>query len=368
MSSVNLLLAGDVMTGRGIDQIMPHPCDPVLYEGYIKSALDYVGLAEKVHGPIPRSVPDTYIWGDLYGELDRRNPDFRLINLETSITGNGSAEPKGINYRMHPANIGVLSAARIDACTLANNHVLDWGAAGLGETIEALGRAGIACAGAGRNHAEATAPLIHSMRGGPRVLVFAFGSRDSGITSRWAAGEGKPGVNLLKDFSQQTAAEIAASVRPIKQPGDIAIASIHWGSNWGYEVSDAHRIFAHSLVDDAMIDVVHGHSSHHAKSIEVWRGKLILYGCGDLINDYEGISGYEEFRDDLVLTYFPVLRTNDGSLESLQMAPFRIRAFRLERVDSNDTSWLAGTLTREGQPFRTSVEVTSDGYLQLRWS
>jgi len=48
------------------------------------------------------------------------------------------------------------------------------------------------------------------------------------------------------------------------------------------------------------VDIVHGHSSHHVKGIEVHRGKLILYGCGDFIDDYEGIKGYEAFRDDLV--------------------------------------------------------------------
>lgn len=365
---MKLLLTGDVMTGRGIDQILAHPCDPVLYEDYVDSALDYVRLAENAHGPIPRRVSDGYVWGDALDEIERRKPDFRLINLETAITADGAAEPKDINYRMHPANIGCLVAAGVNGCVLANNHVLDWGVSGLRETLETLRRNGIAYAGAGEEEAEAAAPLVHTLEDGRRVLVWGFGSRDSGISSRWAARAHTPGVNLLPDFSPATVSSIAARVTAMKRQGDIAIASIHWGSNWGHEISSKHREFAHGLIDQAMIDVVHGHSSHHAKGIEVWHGKLILYGCGDLINDYEGISGYEEFRGNLVLMYFPKIRSEDGDLQSLEMAPFRLRAFRLEKAATPDAAWIANTLTREGRRFGTSLEMTRGGYLQLRWS
>ncbi len=55
--TIRLFLAGDVMTGRGIDQILPHPGDATLYEGYVHSAQDYVTLAERRCGPIPRALP-----------------------------------------------------------------------------------------------------------------------------------------------------------------------------------------------------------------------------------------------------------------------------------------------------------------------
>ena len=144
-SVVTLLLTGDVMTGRGTDQILMHPGDPRLHEGYATSALDYVALAERAHGPIPRQVPVNYIWGDALAEIDRRRPDLALINLETAITARGAPEPKGINYRMHPANTGVLAAARIGACTLANNHILDWGQQGLLDTLELVARSRRRC-------------------------------------------------------------------------------------------------------------------------------------------------------------------------------------------------------------------------------
>jgi len=135
---VTLFLCGDVMTGRGIDQILPHPNAPGLHEPSMTSAREYVRLAEATSGPIARPVDFTSIWGDALAELARRRPDVRIINLETAITKSDTWMPKGINYRMHPDNMPCLTAARIDCCVLANNHALDYGAPGLRETLDAL--------------------------------------------------------------------------------------------------------------------------------------------------------------------------------------------------------------------------------------
>ena len=83
---ITLFLCGDVMTGRGIDQTLPHPSAPVLHEPYLKDARRYVELTEKITGPVPRSVDSAYIWGNALDELEREAPDLRIINLETSIT------------------------------------------------------------------------------------------------------------------------------------------------------------------------------------------------------------------------------------------------------------------------------------------
>jgi poly-gamma-glutamate synthesis protein (capsule biosynthesis protein) len=173
-------------------------------------------------------------------------------------------------------------------------------------------------------------------------------------------------VDLLEDLSDATAGRLVARVRQVKRPGDVVVASIHWGGNWGYEVPRAHVRFAHRLVDGG-VDVVHGHSSHHPRPIEVYRDRLVLYGCGDLIDDYEGIPGYEEFRDDLVLMYFPVLAPRTGRLIGLRMAPMRIRKMRLNRASPAEAEWLRDRLSSICQPFGARVESAADGGLCLRW-
>jgi poly-gamma-glutamate synthesis protein (capsule biosynthesis protein) len=367
LQPLRLFLCGDVMTGRGIDQALPHPVDPALHEPYVRDAREYVDLAENANGPVSRPVSFDYIWGDALKELEEPGVDLRIVNLETAITSAQTHWPgKGIHYRMHPLNIGCLSTARISGCGLANNHILDWGYAGLSETLESLDSAGIAHAGAGKDAEEAAMPAVLDLAENGRVLLFAFGSTTSGIPHEWRATNISPGVNLLDDLSEATAARVASQMRQHQQPGDLLVASIHWGSNWGYEIPREQIVFAHRLIDEG-VAFVHGHSSHHLKAIEVFKGRLILYGCGDFLTDYEGISGYEMFRGDLGLMYLVELDSRDGHLVSAILVPMQMRRFRLEHASTADTEWLCALLNRLGAPLETHVELTADKKLTLKW-
>ena len=361
-------MSGDVMTGRGIDQVLPHPGDPVIHEPYMKSAEGYVELAEKANGPIQQPAGCSYIWGDALEELKRMSPDLRIINLETSVTKSDDYwKSKTIHYRMHPENIACIEAAGIDYSSLANNHVLDWGYSGLKETLETLRKANLKSAGAGRNLTEAEAPAVMTVEGKGRVILFSYGSATSGIPLNWAASEERPGVNLLKNMSDKTVRHIKEKVGAVKQKGDIVVFSIHWGGNWGYDIPQKQTDFGHRLIDDAGVDVIHGHSSHHVKGVEVYKDKLIIYGCGDLLNDYEGIPGYESFRDDLGLMYFVSVDPLTGKLIHLQMTPTQIRNFKLNRASRSDALWLRDTLNREGKKLGTRVEINEDNSLTLQW-
>jgi len=197
------------------------------------------------------------------------------------------------------------------------------------------------------------------------VLVFSLGHPDSGVPPDWAAGPGTPGVDLLPDWSAAGVRRLAGRVRALKRPGDLVLVSLHWGGNWGYEVAAAHRAFAHALIDEAGVDLVHGHSSHHPRGIEVHGGRLILYGCGDLINDYEGIGGHEAFRGDLSLLYLADLSVGSGRLLGLDMVPMQMRRFRLHHASAGDARWLAGVLDRESRRLGAAVEAQEDGALRL---
>lgn len=362
---VTLFLCGDVMTGRGIDQVLQHPNRPWIAEPSVQDAREYVELAEKLNGTIPRRVGAAYIWGDAIAELERMSPDVRIVNLETSVTSSEDRAPKGINYRMHPANVTVLTAARIDVCVLANNHVLDYGKTGLLETLETLTRAGIKSCGAGKDVARAQRPAVVDLAAGGRTLVFALGAMSSGIDHGSGATGDRPGVALLDDISEKTAAEISARMARTRRQTDVVVTSIHWGSNWGHDVPEEHMRFARRLIDGG-VDVVHGHSSHHPRPIEVYRDRLILYGCGDFIDDYEGILGYEHFRDDLVLMYFVSLKP-DRALDRLSMTPLQIRNFKLNRCSLEDSWWLRESLDSVSEPFGAHVDLVKDGTLRLRW-
>lgn len=353
---LHLFVCGDVMTGRGIDQILHHPGEPQLYEGFMTDARDYVTLAEQVSGAIPRGAAGAYLWKQVSAEWKRRQPLVKLVNLETAITASNTPWPgKGINYRMHPANIDALTSAGFDLCTLANNHVLDWGYEGLEETLQVLQAAQLQCAGAGHNLAEAMAPAIYPVNATRRILVFAMGCESSGITRAWAATAGRAGVYLLDDLGSRTLAQLRHQIERYRQAGDLVVISIHWGGNWGYEIPAAHQQFAHALIDEANVDLIHGHSSHHPLAIELYRGKPILYGCGDFINDYEGIGGHARYRSDLCLMYFLQFNLQTLGLASIELLPLRIRKFQLQQVSREDSEWLLSRMSEESAHFHTGV-------------
>ncbi len=363
---LRLFLGGDLMCARGIDQILPHPGDPRLYEAYVKDAGDYVRLAERRNGAIAQPVDFAYVWGAVLEALRQRRPDVRLVNLETAVTRQGWPHPKGINYRMNPANLPVLEVAGIDCCALANNHVLDWGEAGLADTLAQLDAHGLRHAGAGLKRSSAEAPAILPLPDGGRLLVFAFATGDCGVPPDWAAGEQRPGVARLDDLSPHSLQHVARLIGAAKQPGDRVLVSLHWGGNWGFSISPEQERFAHGLIDEAGVDLLHGHSSHHVKGIEVYRQRLILYGCGDLLNDYEGIEGHASYRADLGLLYFADL-ARDGRLLALELLPTQQRRLSIHRAKGADRQWLQDCLVRECAQFGCTLRPTSENSFALVW-
>ncbi len=258
------------MIGRGIDQIQSSSVHPGLFEPSITSAGDYVRLAERANGAIPRPVAPGYVWGAALDDIDAFAPDARIVNLETAVTTSPARWPaKDILYRAHPK------------------------------------------------------------------------------TSR-------------------SSARVAARLSLVRRPRDVVVASVHWGPNWGYEVSEEQRWLAHELVDVGGVDIVHGHSSHHPLGIELYHERLILHGCGDFITNYEGIAGHEEFRNDLVLAYVPTIDAASGRLLGLAIIPFQLWQFRLRRPEPRDVVWLRDALDRHSRPFGARVELLSDGSLSVR--
>ncbi len=343
--TVSLFLCGDVMLGRGIDQVLAHPGDPALQERVMTDARGYVRLAESVNGPIPVPVDDAWPWGYTLALLAAEAPDVRIVNLETAITSGGDFEPgKGIHYRMTPLNAGCLAASHPDAVVLANNHVLDFGPAGLIDTLNEMSSRRMVAVGAGVDDDAAWRPAAVPTPSG-RILVLAAATGTSGVPDSWAAAARRPGVAYLPVLDGRAATRVAAHLNAVRRPADAAIVSIHWGSNWGYTIEPDEADFAHRLID-AGVDLVHGHSSHHPRPIEIYRNKLILYGCGDLINDYEGIGGYASYRPDLRVAYLVTLDARTGDLVRMRMVGMRARKMSLERAPVADARWLQAVLAR----------------------
>jgi poly-gamma-glutamate synthesis protein (capsule biosynthesis protein) len=99
----------------------------------------------------------------------------------------------------------------------------------------------------------------------------------------------------------------------------------------------------------------------------VHKDKLIIYGAGDFLNDYEGIGGHESFRGDLALMYFATVDPETGELVSLEMTPTITRRFKVNLATQEDARWLQETLNRENKKFGTSFKLHDDNSLILKW-
>ena len=149
--------------------------------------------------------------------------------------------------------------------------------------------AGLEVAGAGENIQSAAKPAILDLGAKGRVLVFAFAHESSFTPRSWAATDNRPGVNLLENYGLRSLQSIRNQIAATKRQNDIVVLSLHWGPNWGFEVGWKRRWFARRLIDLAEVDVVYGHSPHHPLGVEIYQNRPIIYGCGDLLNDYERI-------------------------------------------------------------------------------
>lgn len=227
-----------------------------------------------------RLAAPAFPWGDTLAVLAQA--DARFANLECVLADGGEPQPgKVFHFRSDLKNVATLTAAGINAVSLANNHVLDYGADAFRETLPALDRSGILHAGAGPDRDAARRPAVANL-GDTAVAFIAFTDNQPD----WEAGPRRPGVYYVPvDVDDGRCRELLALVRRTKTRGELLVVSAHWGGNWGAEVPPAHRDLGRALVD-AGADVVFGHSAHIFRGVEIYRGRPLVYSAGDFVDDY----------------------------------------------------------------------------------
>ncbi len=164
------------------------------------------------------------------------------------------------------------AAAGINAFSMANDHSLDYGSVGLGETLTRLNELGVQYAGAGENLPAA---------GMYRVLE-AKGLR-IGFLACSAVNPNGPGP--LDDWCLTTTAysDLYRNVLRAEDETDLVVVYVCWGDQDGLSVSDAQRRVAHQLIQSGA-DVVIGTHPHVLQPIEQYNGGWIFYSLGDLIS------------------------------------------------------------------------------------
>ncbi|HEY1115750.1 MAG TPA: CapA family protein [Chitinophagaceae bacterium] len=312
-------LAGDVMIGRGVDKA-------IAQKGY------------------------DYPWGNVLPLL--RSTDMNIVNLETALTYNTEAVPKTFNFKASPDRVETLVRARITAVSLANNHVLDYSEAGLLETLRTLKAAGVHYAGAGADETEAARPALVT-RHGFSLGLLSYTDNEPG----WKAGPARPGTNYVNVEDGRDRQRALEAVKRLCTTVDLVVVSLHWGPNMREAPPASFEAFAHQLLEKGA-RIIHGHSAHIFQGIELYQGGLILYDCGDFVDDY---MVHPAVRNDL--SFFFLVELNKHRIESLQLVPVLISNNAVNRAIGSEARWALRCMQERSAPFGTLI--TEEGLVQV---
>lgn len=320
---IRLGLAGDAMLGRLVDRHV---------------------LANPATRP-------AYVWGNTLPLW--RQMDLRMVNLECVIATTGEPwVPKTFHFRGGPRAIDALETAGIQLVSLANNHVLDFGAEALRECLGRLRRASIRYAGAGETSAEAVAPAMLTA-GGITLAVVALTDGEP----EWEATPDRPGTAYVRcdpgGLAEPYRTRVARTLAQARAAAHLVVVSAHVGSNWGPPTAQT-RALAHQLIDLGA-DLYWGHSNHTVQGIEIYRGRPILYSCGDFIDDY-AVDPVE--RNDLSCLF--ELQIEHTNVSRILLHPVRIARFQVNHAGSEDARWLCTRLIERMAEFGTQVTRAGD--------
>jgi poly-gamma-glutamate synthesis protein (capsule biosynthesis protein) len=316
--------AGDTMVGRGLNEIYGGGVDPAS------------------------------VWGDLRPELE--SLDGVCCNLECCISDRGERFPnRSYYFRGDPEwAVPALEAGNVRFAALANNHAMDFGEAALADTIDLLGAADVAVAGAGETPAAARAPATFSV-GGVDVAVVSFADH----YEVYGATDDRAGIAYAESDPENPATRRVvgnAIERARSTDPDLLVASVHWGDNWVERPGDRLVAFGHWLVEQG-VDLVHGHSAHVVQAVERYGDGVVLHDTGNLVDDFGVVDAV---RNDL--GYLFEVTLEGGDLREIRLVPISIDE-GVSRADQGEAAWLRETMRERSEPFGTTYERAGDGLL-----
>ncbi|CAF0739001.1 unnamed protein product [Adineta steineri] len=351
-------LAGDVMIGRLIDQLLPtsvhNPEEAALVHQF--------RLSRSLHCPYLQKGKYNYetIWGNTLPLWKEGN--FNIINLETSVTTHDKLWPEKVfNYRTHPDNIACLTTANIHHVSLANNHTLDFGIKGLEETCDSLEKSGISYVGASKTRQHALGPVYLDIpttieklkpvpissttpRSSTSIRIGLLSASDH--PSDWSS---VPSFHLITYDLPQLYTQLAPLIATARLNCDFVIFSIHWGPNYQWIPDRKIQELGRWMINEG-VDLIHGHSSHHIQGVEIVKRQnqtygLIIFGCGDFLDDY---AIDKQYRNDLSALFRLNLSISSSNLDnkksihlhSLSIFPVRCSNFQVNRLEKEDTDWI----------------------------
>ena len=332
----------------------------------------------------------TYVWGDTIDII--KGADFSLINLECSISLRGKEWNKTFkvfHFRAHPDAINVLTSAAIDYVALANNHTLDYDVEALLDTVNLLSKNNIYHSGAGKNLEEAMEPAFMKKKLKPKSNKICWTENYDyeennidknaitiGVISltdnepQWEAKGNSAGINYIPITldSEIYYYRLKNCIEKVRKQSDLVIVSSHVGPHFREKPSEKYVNFAHTILEFGA-DIYWGHSNHMPQGIEIYRhnsdkdnnnsntnnnNKIIMYDCGDFIDDYAIDSNYRNDLSFIFLLHLNIdkknyqLGNNNNNANNnkenvllrngiIELIPIKINKFRVNTIPFDDS-------------------------------
>jgi poly-gamma-glutamate synthesis protein (capsule biosynthesis protein) len=270
-----------------------------------------------------------------------RNDDLSMVNLENPVTTRGTPQRKPFTFRMHPRFIAALKMGGIDIVNLANNHIYDFGRAGLFDTIASLDSAGVPHVGAGRDHDEAHQPFITTIKGLRIGVLGYYGGRES------PAARGKVSGVASRDLRL-----IVRDIRSLKGKADYIVVNFHWGTEKAKRPDRAQRRFAHAVID-AGADAIIGHHPHVLQGVEVYRNKVIAYSLGNLVFGGNSRHTYDTGIFEIRLATRRAISAEKRAAYSFK--PVRVRQWNASALAGKDSAVVVNEVRKLSSIFPKSI-------------
>ncbi len=274
---------------------------------------------------------------------EMQGADIFMVGNVFAFTDSTQPINKRYTFRTVPENISIYGEMGVDIVSLANNHVYDFGALGLTDTLYTLDNKGIIHVGAGENYAEASR-VRYGIFNGLRI-AYTAAMRSEKYINTPEATENSSGV--MKMYTLDAYVEV---IRQAAENSDFVVAYVHWGAENSLWLEQEQIDGAHALID-AGADIVIGSHTHTLQTVEYYKGKPIFYSIGNLWSD---MSNTESALVKLTLS-------SDNTVKALEIIPCNnaggvtraaspeSRAAILHRLNQSATASIAqdGTITEK---------------------
>lgn len=207
--------------------------------------------------------------------------DLAIGNLETAVATGGSPWPdKEYTFRAPPTAIAALRSAGFDVVSMANNHGMDYGSAGLAESLAVKrAQADGFVIGIGGDEDEAYAPFVAEVRGQRIAVIGATQVIGSSMIPAWTATATQAGLASAKRVDR-----LVEEVTAARAVADTVVVFLHWGIERDTCPSQDQRALAATLAA-AGADVIVGGHAHRVQGAGRLGGALVGYGLGNFLWD-----------------------------------------------------------------------------------